>query len=358
MTNGGDSTESGTPDLKFEREKNIQFFVRCLNLLPSPYCSLDPNRITLAFFSVSALDIMGALDEKVDAKKKAEIIDWVYAQQLVPKDRSAVGGFRGGSFLGVPFDSTCAEREIDQYDQGHIAMTYVALCLLVLLGDDFSRLDRKAVVASLKATQQPNGSFSSLNDGGSESDMRFLMCACVISHILNDWSGVDKDRAVQYVLGCQCYDGGIGLLTAHESHGGSTFCALAALDLMGRMDDLPHKQELIRWLVNRQVGGIQGRPGKDPDSCYTWWIGSSLCILDALKYADVAGTEKFAYRCQHKAYGGFGKYPDVMPDILHAFFSVAGLAALNCGGLKPMDFRLAISQEAASRIPDIPGRPK
>lgn len=29
--------------------------------------------------------------------------------------------------------------------------------------------------------------------------MRFLFCAAVISYIINDWSGVDVDRAVDFV---------------------------------------------------------------------------------------------------------------------------------------------------------------
>ena len=34
---------------------------------------------------------------------------------------------------------------------------------------------------------------------GSENDMRFIYCACCISYILNDWSGVDIPRVVQYI---------------------------------------------------------------------------------------------------------------------------------------------------------------
>lgn len=34
---------------------------------------------------------------------------------------------------------------------------------------------------------------------GSENDMRFIYCACCISYILNDWSGVDIPRVIQYI---------------------------------------------------------------------------------------------------------------------------------------------------------------
>lgn len=42
--------------------------------------------------------------------------------------------------------------------------------------------------------------------------MRFLFCACAISYMLNDWSGVDIDRAVQFVKTCRSYDGAISLI--------------------------------------------------------------------------------------------------------------------------------------------------
>ena len=29
--------------------------------------------------------------------------------------------------------------------------------------------------------------------------MRFVYCACCVSYMLNDWSAVDKDRAVDYI---------------------------------------------------------------------------------------------------------------------------------------------------------------
>ena len=34
---------------------------------------------------------------------------------------------------------------------------------------------------------------------GSENDMRFIYCACCISYILQDWSGIDQDKVVKYI---------------------------------------------------------------------------------------------------------------------------------------------------------------
>lgn len=53
----------------------------------------------------------------------------------------------------------------------------------------------------------------------------------------------------------QRYDCGVSQHYEMESHGGTTFCAIAALHLSGQMDILTEatREKLIRWLVFRQV---------------------------------------------------------------------------------------------------------
>lgn len=66
-----------------------------------------------------------------------------------------------------------------------------------------------------------------------ESDMRFVYCAACISYILNDFSGIDLPQMVKFITSSINYDGGIGQGPQLESHGGSTFCGIAALYLCG-----------------------------------------------------------------------------------------------------------------------------
>lgn len=42
------------------------------------------------------------------------------------------------------------------------------------------------------------------------------------------------------------------------------------------------------WLCERQLpsGGLNGRPEKLPDLCYSWWVLSSLAILDRFHWID------------------------------------------------------------------------
>jgi geranylgeranyl transferase type-1 subunit beta len=72
--------------------------------------------------------------------------------------------------------------------------------------------------AGLKPLQLPNGAFrATLSDTG-EADVRFLYCACAISAILKDWSAVDKDRAVEYILQCLTYEGGIAVMPGKQNN--------------------------------------------------------------------------------------------------------------------------------------------
>ena len=77
-------------------------------------------------------------------------------------------------------------------------MSYTALACLLILGDDFSRVDKPSILTGLRRLQLDDGSFCSTAEG-SENDMRFIYCACCVSAMLDDWSGVNIDKAVQYI---------------------------------------------------------------------------------------------------------------------------------------------------------------
>lgn len=42
---------------------------------------------------------------------------------------------------------------------------------------------------------------------------------------------------------------------------------------MGRLHELPRKDKLIKWCIERQISGFQGRINKPADTCYSFWIG-------------------------------------------------------------------------------------
>ncbi len=220
------------------------------------------------------------------------------------------------------------------YDQGHIAMTYTALCTLLALGDNLDHINKGGIIKSLKTLQQPDGSYQ-CRSSGSENDLRFLYCACAISYILNDWSGVNIQLAIEYIQSCKSYDGAYGLIPAQEGHGGSTFCAVACLVLMGVIDtelsgndddSFSARGELIQWCVTRQIKGMQGRPNKYEDTCYSYWIGGTLRLLECDDLLDKEALNDFVLGCQTDI-GGFSKLEcGLFPDLLHSFYSLAWLS--------------------------------
>eukprot|EP00124_Ichthyophonus_hoferi_P002010 Ihof_evm4s123 gene=Ihof_evmTU4s123 len=301
----------------FDRNMHIGYFKRCLKMLPSPYSSQEINRLTFAFFCISGLDVLNGLNLSNEERK--EIIDWIYSLQVVPdadylgKDKGTYG-FRGSNWIGVPYNDTMKKSHYP-HDCAHIAMTFCALLLLLILGDDFSRVNRKAIVESLKELQLDDGSYKSTLEGG-ESDMRFVYCACVISHLLDDWSGVDRAMVLSYIKNSMSYDCAFGQGPGLESHGGSTFCAVASLSLLGATDTIiaPEELEQLRyWLISRQQTGFQGRPNKPTDSCYSFWVGATLDLLKSYDWVDKEANSGFLRTCQFEKYGGFGKWPDTYP---------------------------------------------
>lgn len=81
-------------------------------------------------------------------------------------------------------------------------MTYAALCSLLILGDDLSRVDRAACLQGIAALQEEDGGFLSSAVGG-EKDVRFVYSAAVSAYILGDISAINIDKAMEYVQRCQ-----------------------------------------------------------------------------------------------------------------------------------------------------------
>ncbi|XP_022131184.1 geranylgeranyl transferase type-1 subunit beta [Pieris rapae] len=325
-----------------------KYFMRFLNVLPASLSSHDTTRVTIAYFAVSGLDILGSIST-MSLELQNRIIQWIYRLQVHPDkdtgDMSACG-FQGSSTVNIDFNS-----RNKLYRCGHLAMTYTGLCILLALGDDLSRVNRKAIIEGVKALQTEEGNFAATLSG-CESDMRFVYCAACISYILNDWSGFNIKRATEYILKSIGYDYGIAQCPELESHGGTTFCALATLSLTNQLDQLSEAQieGLKRWLLLRQIDGFQGRPNKPVDTCYSFWVGASLKILNALHLSDYANNRSYVYETQDIVVGGFSKWPDTCTDPMHTYLGLAGLSLIGESGLFEIVPTLNISKRAHEHL--------
>ena len=167
---------------------------------------------------------------------------------------------------------------------------YTSKCLIikvVLMGysDIASLQDRKT------------GSFA--GDEWGETDTRFLFGAFNALSLLHLLSLVDIPRAVAHVHACANFDGGYGVSPGAESHAGQIYTCVGALAIAGRLD-LVDRDRLGGWLSERQLpnGGLNGRPEKMEDVCYSWWVMSSLAMIDRLHWIDGDKLIQFILRCQ------------------------------------------------------------
>lgn len=340
---------------KFSREKHIQYFFGHLNIVPHHYQTQDLNRMTILYFCVSALDVLGVVESKINEKLKSEIIEWIYSQQ-----HEELGGFRGSPTYAPLSHCECTRSMF--LDSSHLASTYTALAILTILGDNLERVNKPKLISCLKNLQQKNGCYL-VTQQGSETDIRFVYCAAAICSFINNWEGMNRKLALEYILQSQST---ADFAFAHgphlESHSGSTYCAVNAYYLiqqslvqdktMEAVTPLPRERELAEWLLRRQISGFQGRPQKDADTCYSFWIGATLNQIygNALQYVDREASILFTLSCQFEKIGGICKQPNSFPDVLHSYMGLCGLSLLGFATLRPLYGALGITQRAYATL--------
>ena len=227
---------------KLHIDRHITYWLRCLKTyLPSHYSSNDNNRLSLAFFTVSALDLLQNLHERTVAQERADYIAWIYHCQ------HANGGFRGSpaTYLGNRTDN-----RNEKWDPPNLPATYFALLSLLILGDSLQGVRRRETLEWLPTLQREQGGFGEeVIEGRIEggSDMRFCYCAAGVRWILRGKGGktmpggvrdIDVDALVQFInscevcqmtsvyhhfqvvlIGLQSYDHGFADEPYHEAHG-------------------------------------------------------------------------------------------------------------------------------------------
>ena len=105
----------------------------------------------------------------------------------------------------------------------------------------------------------------------------------------------------------------------------AVFCCVGALAIVDALEHVD--QDLLGWwLCERQlpIGGLNGRPEKLEDVCYSWWCLSSLSILRRLHWIDRDKLVQFILSCQDAETGGISDRPGNYVDVFHTLFGIAG----------------------------------
>lgn len=291
----------------FAKEKHVSFIQDQESNKGLEYWLSEHLRLNGLYWGVTALMVMNAPPDALDAAKVVEFT-------LSCWDDTN-GGF--GAF--------------PQHD-AHLLSTLSGLQVLSMydalsqLGD--TRRDR--LVSFITSLQLANGSFQ--GDSFGEVDTRFSYTALSLLSLLDALTDEIVTPAVDFVLQCQNFDGGFGMGPGGESHAAQVFTCVGALAICDRLHLLRDEVKLASWLSERQVlpsGGLNGRPEKLADVCYSWWVLSSLAILQKKHWIDLEKLESFILGCQDLEHGGISDRPDNQTDIFHTCFGVTGLSLVN-----------------------------
>ena len=286
-------------EILIERGSHILKVAAQFKQFPGFMVGQDSGQPWFLYWLTNALELLNTMHFKLDKKQKSACCS--YLRQCWNEDE---GGFAGAPGL-----------------KPHIASTYAAMLAIVNVGTEeaYQIVDVKKMNEFLiniknnidlenekvseknawiykdkstgetythKGTSQVIGTLPgsiAIHENG-EMDMRGVYCALVVADILNLVENNDQlTRGMSnFIASCQTYEGGISYSPFGESHGGYTYCGLAALIILKETDKLD-LDRCAEWLVQRQIaeeGGFNGRINKLVDSCYNYWQGATFELLD------------------------------------------------------------------------------
>ncbi|KXG45344.1 Terpenoid cyclases/protein prenyltransferase alpha-alpha toroid [Penicillium griseofulvum] len=401
------------PNPTFNTERHVKYYLRCLKtFLPSAYTSNDSNRMLLAYLTLSGLDVLGVLQSKTTPEERQGYIDWLYHCQ-VPS-----GGFRGfpGTDFG-PEKRNKDNEAWDPANVPATFFALVNLLILgddlsrVKRRECLEWLPKvQRADGSFGELVGPEGSV------GGARDLRYCCCAAGIRYVLRGRNetglegvpDIDVPGFISFIQACQTYDGGMAESPFCESHSGHTYCAVGSLDFLRRTsnDLIPvpllsagsnQFESLITWLASRQTAqleepqededhkqtlvaetgslddrvhrlpnvqpieadtiscaGFNGRCNKYADTCYSFWNGATLVMLDRYSVVDEVRNRRYLLEKTQHLVGGFGKAPGDPPDLLHSYFGMVSLAFQGEAGLSPVDPRMGSSERTVRHLESLP----
>lgn len=338
-------------DFEFDVEGHYNFAKKMIYSLPKGYASLDSGMPWFAYWVLNIIDISSKSKYELSYNLKLKFVDYLKELQHLE------GGFCGYS-KGQP----------------HVVSNYAAVMAIISLGIKESyeiidipkmrnflikmknnnidnKLNKNVINDNLnnfaiekddsnhcsKYLANYPGSFQMHQNG--ESDLRATYCALTVAYILNIMDNELTQGVVDNIKKCQSFEGGLGPEPFCEAHGGYSFCGIATLVLMNKLEEIDMNRFLL-WLVNKQMtieGGFQGRTNKLVDSCYSFWQGSvfNMLIMNGnqikysvdceLLYDQLALQAYILFACQHHS-GGLIDKPGKNPDLFHTNYASAGLS--------------------------------
>lgn len=334
-----DIRRSHSPDapLVLLRDKHILWLQRALRFIPRGFDALDSLQGWVAYWIIHSLDLLSSPVPHDVATRLVHHFDRCKDQKR--------GGYGGG--VG---------------QSAHLASTFSVVMALCALGtrEALESVDVEEVGRFLEAVKLDNGAFR-VSEGG-EVDVRACYCALSVASIVGllegERGGALRNGCAEWLHALQGFDGGMGGEAGGESHGGNTYCGLAAAVILGEEEKLS-REAIVDWAVMRQMsyeGGFQGRTNKLVDSCYSFWVGGIFAML-GVAWFDAEALMRYVLECCQLDNGGFRDKPGTGRDFMHTCYALSGLsvaqhvggASVPDGGTKKINVVYNLSEERFDR---------
>lgn len=279
--------------LQLELEKHLEFI---LNIFKIPQeAEAESSASWIIYWSLSALKLL--------EHKNYSFIENVLKMVQDKAKNLFSSQYKGITHLGNIYSSVAT---LYQFDQTHI-------------------IEKQKIFNFFIIMKNKNGSFHTCENG--ENDIRGIYCVLAVCVMLDLNFSSLMINSKKYILSCQTYEGGFASFPGGEAHGGYTYCAIACLKIFGAIEEC-NLLKLCEWLMDRKDTddhGLNGRTNKKSDSCYGFWIGAVLKIIEPhINLIDdlwIKGVTMYILRRQDKN-GGFSDKENGQPDVQHTCYSL------------------------------------
>ena len=264
-------------ELTLHRQKHIDWLLIGLERLSAGFTTLDASRPWIVYWIVNSLDLLGFEfpDGLIDRYMHHVLSPNVITAKMPNSTRRIIETLARfqcptGGFCGGPGQLP------------HLATTYASVNVLAILATPkaYRIIDRDSMFSFFLSLKQADGSFI-MHEGG-EIDVRGSYCVLSVAYMLDLLTPRLTDGISDFILKCQSYEGGFSGSPGVEAHGGYSFCAVAALEILGKVPQC-NLDGLVRWSASRHMkveGGFSGRANKLVDGCYSFWCGSLYPIIE------------------------------------------------------------------------------
>lgn len=316
------------------QDVDTKYFERVLTLVPEKYDAEHPSVVYFCILALAILSAKARSDILAENEESTAELDKGQTSSLNAKKHKAIKVFSDlvpsvikyirSMFTGCGFRAACYGIE-----EPHVLATYFCLATAAMIKHEFKDAEKQAMVAFINRCRSKGGMYC-LTEKETQFEVPALVSLRItyaaFSSLALLGEPVSDSETVEYIKSLQNYDGGFGETRYDESHAGLTFCALACLDIANALD-AETKTRAARFLLRRQIDSnlyaFNGRPGKEPDCCYTFWVLSSLRIVEINFDTNNVQTSAFLKSCYDPILKAYGPVPDSEPDAYHTALVLA-----------------------------------